>query len=70
MELTRLLSETWANVVKIARVFGGEDSLGGGIHHPQATNDGGNPSSVTKKTYNTRGGVKERPNPDGWRPYP
>ena len=63
LELIRLLPETWANVIKICRVFGVRSWEVGFI--TQATNDDGEPQlRVTKgKTYNTRGGVKEETDP-------
>ena len=58
-----MLPETWANVIKICRVFGVRSWEVGFI--TQATNDDGEPQlRVTKgKTYNTRGGVKEETDP-------
>ena len=55
LELIRLLPETWANVIKICRVFGVRSWEVGFI--TQAINDDGEPQlRVTKgKTYNTRG---------------
>ena len=63
LELIRMLPETWANVIKICRVFGVRSWEVGFI--TQATNDDGEPQlRVTKgKTYNTRGGVKEETDP-------
>ena len=63
LELIRLVPETWANVIKICRVFGVRSWEVGFI--TQATNDDGEPQlRVTKgKTYNTRGGVKEETDP-------
>jgi len=63
LELIRLLPETWANVIKICRVFGVRSWEVAFI--TRATNDDGEPQlRVTKgKTYNTRGGVKEETDP-------
>ena len=63
LELIRLLPETWANVIKICRVFGVRSWEVAFI--TWATNDDGEPQlRVTKgKTYNTRGGVKEETDP-------
>ena len=63
LELIRLLPETWANVVKICRVFGVRSWEVEFI--TQATNDDGELQlRVTKgKTYNTRGEVKEETGP-------
>ena len=63
LELIRLLPETWANVIKVCRVFGIRSWEVAFI--ARATNDDGEPQlRVTKgKTYNTRGGVKEETDP-------
>ena len=63
LELIRLLPETWANVIKVCRVFGVRSWEVAFI--TRATNDDGEPQlRVTKgKTYNTRGGVKEETDP-------
>ena len=61
--LIRLLQKTWANVIKICRVFGVRSWEVAFI--TRATNDDGETQlRVTKgKTYNTRGGVKEETEP-------
>ena len=63
LELIRLLPESWANVIKVCRVFGVRSWEVAFI--TRATNDDGEPQlRVTKgKTYNTRGGVKETTDP-------
>ena len=63
LELIRLLPESWANVIKVCRVFGVRSWEVAFI--TRATNDDGEPQlRVTKgKTYNTRGGVKEETDP-------
>ena len=63
LERIRLLPETWANVIKVCRVFGVRSWEVAFI--TRATNDDGEPQlRVTKgKTYNTRGGVKEETDP-------
>ena len=63
MELTRKLSEPWANVVKVARVFGVRTWEFEFII--RRTNEEGNPQLwVSKgKTYNKSGGVKEETEP-------
>jgi hypothetical protein len=63
MELTRQLSEPWANVVKVARVFGVRTWEFEFIL--RRTNEEGNPQLwVSKgKTYNKSGGVKEETEP-------
>ena len=63
LELIRLLPETWANVIRVCRVFGVRSWEVAFI--TRATNDDGEPQlRVTKgKTYNTRGGVKEETDP-------
>ena len=63
MELTRQLSEPWANVVKVARVFGVRTWEFEFII--RRTNEEGNPQLwVSKgKTYNKSGGVKEETEP-------
>ena len=63
LELIRQLPESWANVIKVCRVFGVRSWEVAFI--TRATNDDGEPQlRVTKgKTYNTRGGVKEETDP-------
>ena len=63
LELIRLLPETWANAIKVCRVFGVRSWEVAFI--TRATNDDGEPQlRVTKgKTYNTRGGIKQSTDP-------
>ena len=63
MELTRQLSEPWANVVKVARVFGVRTWEFEFIL--RRTNEEGNPQLWVRKgkTYNKSGGVKEETEP-------
>ena len=63
MELIRVLPETWGSVIKVCRVFGVRSWEV--VFISRATNDYGEPQlRVTKgKTYNTRGGVKEKTEP-------
>jgi hypothetical protein len=63
MELTRQLSEPWANIVKIARVFGVRTWEFEFIL--RRTNEEGNPQLWVRKgkTYNKSGGVKEETEP-------
>ena len=58
-----MIPETWANVIKVCRVFGTRSWEVAFI--TRATNDDGEPQlRVTKgKVYNTRGGVKEETDP-------
>ena len=63
LELIRLLPESWANAVKITRVFGVRPWE---IEHiARATNDDGNHQLrvIKGKTFTTRGGVKQTTDP-------
>ncbi|RNC94025.1 MAG: hypothetical protein ED554_00005, partial [Synechococcus sp. YX04-3] len=63
LELIRLLPESWANVVKITRLFGVRPWE---IEHiARATNDDGNHQLrvIKGKTFTTRSGVKEETEP-------
>ena len=69
LELIRLLQETWANVIKVCRVFGVRSWEVAFI--ARATNDDGSPSFVSPRARPTTPaeGSKRRPSHAGLRPW-